>query len=215
MGKETLYLYIDESGDFDFSGKHTRHLILTCLITKNPFVAQDSLSRLKYALLDDGKDVEFFHAHNDSWPVRNQVLSNIINSLSNYRVYSVIANKNIVPQKLRNTREFYGFFFVHLLQYLSVKIKLGKNVELVLITDRLPVARKRKAVTKAIKINAKSILGKRCHVYHHQSKADYNLQIVDYFGWAIFRKWERNDTSFYEKLASAINDQGLMGIFVP
>lgn len=32
-----LYIFVDESGNFDFSEKGTRFLTLTCIITERPF----------------------------------------------------------------------------------------------------------------------------------------------------------------------------------
>lgn len=50
--------------------------------------------------------------------------------------------------------------------------------------------------------------GKRYHLYHHQSRSDINLQIADYFGWAIYRKWENGDTRSYDLVSSAVKAEG-------
>ena len=56
----------------------------------------------------------------------------------------------------------------------------------------LPVQKKRRAVEKAIKktLSAKLPGGTKYRIFHHASKSNYDLQIVDYCNWAIYRKYE-------------------------
>ena len=72
-----------------------------------------------------------------------------------------------------------------------------------IITNIIPIRKNRKDVQKAIKkyIIDLSILYR---IFHYSSKSDLNLQIVDYFNWAIFRKWEREDSRSYNLIKDAI-----------
>jgi len=51
MKNKTLYLFIDESGNFDFSSGGTKYFILTALSTTNPYSVGSSLLELRYQLL--------------------------------------------------------------------------------------------------------------------------------------------------------------------
>ena len=41
-------------------------------------------------------------------------------------------------------------------------------------------------------------------------EASANLQIVDYISWAIFRKYERSDDSYYQKIRHYLIDEEVM-----
>lgn len=75
----------------------------------------------------------------------------------------------------------------------------GSNEKVILITDSLPVKRKRQAVEKAFKVFMRRTLGeRRFAVQHHSSTAHPGLQAADYCTWALYRKWHRGDLRSYE-----------------
>ena len=79
---KTLFLFIDESGNFDFSPKGTKYFVLTCLSSFKPIEDRQKLLQLRYDLLADSTDQEFFHATEDKQIVRDKVFE-IIKSLRN------------------------------------------------------------------------------------------------------------------------------------
>ena len=81
--------------------------------------------------------------------------------------------------------------------------------EVVVITDNIPVAKKRNAIEKAVKTVLASMLtaGTPYIVMHHSSRAHYGLQIADYFNWAIYRKWEHGDDGSHSVIASQIRSE--------
>lgn len=96
----TLYLFIDESGNFDFSPNGTKFFVLTVLSTMNPFDIGSPLLKLRYDLLPNyacGTSMEeqgYFHASEDAQEVRNNVFSIISKMDHSMRVDSIIAQKN-------------------------------------------------------------------------------------------------------------------------
>ena len=60
-----LYIYLDESGNFDFSDNGTPFFLLCAMTTPRPAATQQPLQELKYKLLEDGNDIEGFHASED------------------------------------------------------------------------------------------------------------------------------------------------------
>lgn len=44
-------------------------------------------------------------------------------------------------------------------------------------------------------------------IYHHDSKSNFDLQIADYFNWAVYRKWDRNDTRSYDLIRSVVKSE--------
>ena len=91
---KTFYLFIDESGNFDFSPKGTRYFSLTGFITDDPITKRENLVSLRYRLLSEGVDHEYFHATEDKQAVRDEVYSFLASLGDTYEVHSVIAQKN-------------------------------------------------------------------------------------------------------------------------
>jgi hypothetical protein len=58
----SLFIFIDESGNFDFSDKGTDHFVMAFVATLSPLDSARALDELRYQLLAEGKDVTYFHA---------------------------------------------------------------------------------------------------------------------------------------------------------
>lgn len=69
----SLYLYIDESGNFDFTDSGTNHFVLSALITLDPPKTLIGLQALRYRLLESGVGIEYFHTSEDSQKTRDEV----------------------------------------------------------------------------------------------------------------------------------------------
>ena len=96
---------------------------------------------------------------------------------------------------------FYPRMLGHLIRHVTEqeRAELDSMKELIVITDSIPIKKKRAAVEKAVKTVLKRMLpsGCRFRVLHHASMSNMGLQLADYCNWAIFRKWESGD--IYDK----------------
>lgn len=212
----TLYLAIDESGNFDFSPNGTKVLVLTCVALHRPFAAHATLQSIRYDLLEAGIDIEYFHAAEDRQVVRDRVFAAIVDEISSFTVYSVIIRKNRANPSIRAPEVLYPRVFDWLTKYAVPRCVRASNTgHVVICTDRIPVQSKRRIVEKAVKTRIVPGLpsGARYDLYHHDSKADLNLQIADYFSWAIYRKWNNNDRRSYDLIKSAIAPGGEGDLF--
>jgi len=124
------------------------------------------------------------------------------------KVYSYILEKEKVePKKREKNEKFYIDNLIHSIAKLLEKIQISSNF--VIITDSLPVAQNRKKQEKALKVGVKKYLEEykldfRYDIFHHCSASSTNLQIIDYIGWAVYRKYEHSDDSFYKKIEKYI-----------
>lgn len=205
---KTLYLFIDEGGNFDFSVNGTTYFMLTCLIEERPFPTYDKLRALRYDLLEDGINIEYFHATEDKQNVRDKVFSIINESLEHVKICSMIAQKNKTNPSLQEASKFYSHVFHMLMKWVVKKHIHGKGYERVIVfTDTMPLTKKKRAMEKGVKSILKSLLneGVTYQIYHHQSKSNFNLQVVDYCNWAIYRKWSRGDTRSYDIIKPCID----------
>lgn len=203
MGK-TLYLFIDESGNFDFSQGGTKYFILTALSTTDPCSIGSPLLRLRYELLPSysgGKALEengYFHASEDKQSVRDVVFSTIMNKGKDMRIDSVIAQKNKAnPAFYKQQLELYQKMGEVLLKYVLKRATWGNYKHIVLVFSSLFDRKKRGILKQTFKSLIKSMSSKPYSLYFHDSKFDLCSQAVDYFGWAIYRKWESLDDRSY------------------
>jgi GTP-dependent phosphoenolpyruvate carboxykinase len=97
----------------------------------------------------------------------------------------------------------------YLIRYVLEPRNLKDYEEVIVITDSIPVSRKREAIEKAVKQTLSRMLpnGTRYKILHHASKSCTGLQVADYCNWAIFRKWERGDLRSYELIRSGIRSE--------
>lgn len=210
--KPTLYIFLDEGGNFDFSPTGSEYFSLTCVSLFRPFSLHTKLDTYKYDLLEyrikPRLDVEYFHCAEDNSHVRNRVFDMLSSSVPENSVDSVIVEKRKTGPALRSPEHFYPRMLGYLLRF-AVEQAAGQFGEVLVITDTLPVNKKRKAIEKAVKVTLASMLpeGTPYRIMHHASKSHYGLQIADYFNWAIFRKWERNECSSHSKIRGQIRSE--------
>jgi hypothetical protein len=205
---DVLYLYFDEGGNFDFSRSGSDYFSMTCVAIRRPFNTHPALLRIKYDCLERGLSLERFHATEDKQAVRDKVFGAICADLTAFNVYTVLIRKNKTNPALRSDREVYTRVFDWLVKYVCPR-QVRAGDEVVAVTDALPLSRKQGAVRSAVKRNLKQHLpsGVPYSLYHQQSKCDLNLQIADYFNWAVLRKWESGDERSYVLIKRALRGE--------
>lgn len=209
MDSKTLYIFVDEGGNLDFSQKGSKYFTLTALSKIRPFVIYEPLVNLKYDLWEKGIEFEYFHATEDTYTTRKEVFQLISNNLSRFIVDSIIVEKCKTNSTLQDHGKFYKKIFEILFNYVLERHS-EKFSQIFIITDQIPIRKRKRDIEKAIKLFISRWAEKMeipYKIYHHSSKADINLQIVDYFNWAIFRKWERGDCSNYDLVKESISSE--------
>lgn len=201
-----IYIFLDEAGNFDFSPTGTKYFVLTALTKRRPFHAYKALTELKYDLIELGIDLEYFHASEDSQVTRDRVFDIIFNHLGEVGLDSLIVEKQKTAPALRIEDRFYPEMLGSLLKPVLKRLNLRNVTEVILVTNRIPVQRKRRAVEKAVKKVLTNILPPdlRYQILHHDAKSSMDLQMVDYCNWAIYRKWDRGDRRSYAAIRRAI-----------
>ncbi len=205
-----LYVFLDEGGNLDFSAKGTRYLTLSSVSTVRPFFFDPPLIDLRYNLIESGLDLPRFHAAEDRQAVRDQVFTAIVAHDGQIHVDSVIVDKSLVPEGLKRVDQLYPWALSQLLRDLVLpSYDLARYGEVIVITDTLPVERRRSAVEKGVKLTLAASLsaGTRYRVYHHPSASCMGLQVADYCNWAIFRKWQRGDARSHVQIAGMIRHE--------
>lgn len=216
----TLFIFIDESGNFDFSPTGTKHFILTAISTVTPLKNRGGLLDCRYTLLCSGIDQECFHAAEDEQKVRDDVFD-LISKLNDFYIDSVVAQKNkanpslFVETYMRKGQqitittgaEFYRIVCQTLLQYIFKRYESSKVDKIIVVLDAIFTHSKRQIILKSLKMYLKQHFNKMFHIYFHQSKADINCQIADYCGWAIYVKNERQELRPIKQVQSKVKSE--------
>lgn len=204
-----IYIFLDEGGNFDFSPKGTRYFVLTSVTASRPFMHSELLDGYKHDCLEFGLDTEYFHCAEDNNRVKNDVFKLIAEQLDTIEIDSLIIEKAKTGPALRRDSAFYPKMLGYLLRYVVSRRMFVGNDEVIVITDSIPVASKRKAIEKAVKNVLSEMLpaGMKYRILHHASRSHYVLQVADYCNWAIFRKWQKSDTTFYELIKPSIKSE--------
>jgi len=195
----TLFIFIDESGNFDFSPKGTKYFILSAVSTLNP-LGKEKLEEIKYDLMKNGNNLEYFHASEDKQFVRNQVYG-FIENMKDIEIDSVIVQKNkanpslYIPEKKKMSKKEKGYKLYiivlrTLLKYIFKRYKNSENIDQVIIVlSSIFNTNKQYLIKMIIKKYLKQKIPKPFFLYFHECRSDKNTQIADYCCWAIYKKW--------------------------
>lgn len=206
--KKVLYIFLDEGGNFDFSPTGTKYFTLTSIMKVRPFNGYKELTKLKYDLIEEGKNIEYFHATEDRQAVRDKVFYLIQKYMKKIRIDSLIVEKRKTPLDLQEADKLYPEMLGHLLPSAISCCKQEKIEKIIIFTDVLPVQSQKKVFEKAVKKTLKEKMPNIPYlIVHHSSRSNGYLQFADYINWAIFRKWERGDCRSYDLIKAAIGTE--------
>lgn len=202
-----LYIFVDESGDYDFRPGRSEYLIWgATTIIDNPYILYTPFSQLKHELNTNGIDTERFHASEESQCIRDKVFNILSNPKILFENDFVVVEKRKTNLSIRDPRILYPKMANHLLQYIFNRYNTIDKI--IIFTDTLPIKKKREAIEKALKGSIRRLLGKKeFHIYHHSSQSNFGLQAIDYCVWAVFKKWERNDLRSYRRVQRKIKSE--------
>lgn len=192
-----VYIFGDESGNFDFSNNEgaTSYFILTT-VTMNNCSIGDALLQLRRELA--WKDVlltEQFHASTDRQEVRDCVFDCIASF--DFRVDATVLEKRKTIERYRDdVSQFYRLAWWLHLKYIGAEIREDDKV--LVVAASLGERKKKQAFSNAFTaVVQQTVSHADFHTAFWHDGADPCLQVADYCGWAIQRKWERHDDRSY------------------
>jgi hypothetical protein len=225
--KQTLYIFIDESGNFDFSPNGTKYFVLTAVSTLSPLKSREDFLKgvyeLKYQGWNNGQSDYYFHATEDKQETRDWVFAKI-KDLDDIQVDAIVAQKNKANPSLyiqyevqpdakdflkfktvRSEEKFYDKISQMLLQYVCNRHHDKDGVEkIVVVLGSIFTEKKRGYVLKSLKQYLKNKFKKPFYVYFHDTASDINCQLADYCGWAIYVAAERGEKRPFQEIKSKV-----------
>jgi hypothetical protein len=219
----TLFIFLDESGNFDFSPSGSRFWSLTALCTLSPVDGRDTLIDFLYELAAAGGGQECFHATEDLQSVRDGVFERINRLAGTFEIHSVIAEKRKANPSIYKYVErrrgmlhtvtrgdgLYEIVCRTLLKYIFRRptLKYLQAKRIVVVLSSIFDKSRHKALQTVLSNYLRTHTRVPFYIYFHSTKADLNCQVADYCGWAIAIKWERNERRSYELIKHHIKSE--------
>lgn len=148
-----------------------------------------------------------FHASEDQQSVRDKVFAVLLEENKYLRVDAVIAQKNKAnPIFHKQEVELYRMMGEASLKYAFARAGKEKYDHAVMVFSSLFDRKKRGVIKQAFKSLLKRFALPYA-LYFHDSKFDFCNQAVDYFGWAIYRKWESNDKRSFDLISNTVKTE--------
>lgn len=194
-----LYVFVDKSGNLDFSGRGTDHFLISAVFTTDPCRSAAALQKLRYELLAGGSEQLEFHATENSRGTRRQVIE-CIKSIDCISVHTIWVNKHYAHPRLHEPVAFFGLFANALAKWVMKTV--GSEHKKVVINFDSVLTKKQQSIFLSSLKSSLNTLGKPYRIAFMPVKSDLNGQIADYFAWSQFRRLESGDTSPSEELSS-------------
>ncbi len=198
----SCFLFIDESGDFNFTSAGTKYFVMAGVLTENPLQSARPLQDLRYRLLAGGINLSSFHAAPDLQGVRDLVFDKIA-SLSEIKAHVVFGKKEELHTSVKTMQEMHFHFTSALMRFYLEQAKVKESDQLIVVIDQSLPTKSQAAFKASIKPIIKRDQ-KKFHVHFQSMKADPNGQIADYIAWAKFKQLERGEHRPWELLARSI-----------
>jgi len=206
------YIFLDESGDlgFDWSKKKTsKYFVITAMFVndKNPVenIVKKIFKTMSKHDLKHHDDI--LHSYKEKPKTRIRLLNLLLKQ--DVSILTIYLNKKKVYTNLRNEK--------HVLYNYVTNILLDRiyTRKLIHITGEIFLVAATRETNRFLNDNFKNYLENQVE-NKHKSKLkvwikypyeEKSLQIVDFASWAIFRKWEHADESYYEIIKSLVIEE--------
>jgi hypothetical protein len=206
------YIFSDESGDLQFRRHHqvTRYFAVGTMV-----IDEKELGKLRAALgalrdelawSNQGLD-STFHATEDPESVRQLVFGTL--GRLDFRVDVTLLDKPKAMPRIRpDEATFFKYAWFFHLKYLAPRV-LSPNDELLVVAASIGTKKGRALFRSAIEDVLKQCIPFRVKrtLAFWRDESDFALQAIDYCTWAVTRKWERGDGSYYELIKEKVHTE--------
>lgn len=209
------YIFLDESGDlgFNFKKKGTsRFFIVTILFVENSKKPIEKIVKCAHHELAKKykRRIGVLHAVNEKPVTRRRLLKRLANK--ECAVMSIYLNKQKVLTRLQDEKQILYNYVANILLdrvYNKKIIPCNKPIELIA---------SRRETNKFLNENFKDYLSRQVKNKHNvaikitiRTPAEEKLlQAVDFLSWSFFRKYEKDDTSYYKIYRKIISEENAL-----
>ena len=208
----TLYVFIDESGDLGFGNKATNYFITSFVLIRDKAgisaKIRKLLKRLHRMRRYSGGELRFSNSN-------EQVRKYCLREFCSYDFESgvIIVDKRKTAPRLRSKQNIlYNYLIVHNV-IKTVLPLIAPKEEIVIYIDKSLSEKNREEFNKYVNNKASWIWHNELEnseklkpviCNHEDSQKEPLLQLADFICGAVFQKYERNNTMFYNIIKSKI-----------
>jgi len=206
------YIFLDESGDLGFNFKNrktSRFFVITALFVKNRASIEKIVNKIFHEFKQSGpkNHAGVLHCVKETPKTRKKLLNSL--NAKDIHIVAIYLNKNTVYTRLHNEKHvLYNYVANILLNRIHDKRLIPTDADIELVASRRETNKflnenfknylKTKLKNKLrLAIEIKSLSQEKC------------LQVVDFACWSIFRKYEHDDSSYYNLINSKIEEKSL------
>lgn len=209
---KVVYIFIDESGNYDFSDNGSEYMIYAAVSSLDPIAGIGKAEMLRHEInCFPGKykcaSLEYFHAAEDRQVVRDAFFQ-IISSDFDFVADIVYAQKRKTNPAIQSTEGLITRMVPCLVDYIVNNPEYADADLFMIYTDKF-TAKHRNALEKALKTQLRTRLKPsfRFQICHVNSKSQVFLQVSDYVCWSVSRLLEREDDRSYRIVQGKIRSR--------
>jgi hypothetical protein len=200
-----VFVFADEAGDFVFKRAPgaSRYFILGTVTMTDCGLGMELMDMRRALALRGRFILPEFHAKNDKPRVRNLVYSAL--QKAPIRIDATILDKTKTQDHLRadHLRFYKEAWYLHF-KYVAPRVASATD-ELLVVASSLQIKRKKMAIHLAVR----DVVNQVSPTMFYQTAfwpalSDPCLQAADYATWAIQRRYEMNDSSAFNLVASQV-----------
>ncbi len=207
------YIFLDESGDlgFNFNKKKTsKYFIITFLFVKEKVSLEKIIKKVfrGFSKIEVKNHQGILHAFKET-PRTRQKLLNLFRGKNMSNVLVIYLNKKKVYTKLQDEKQvLYNYVVNILLDRVCTKKLIPTNKSISLIASRRETNKfLNKNFTTYLRSQIKNNHKLDITIEIKSPAQEKSLQIVDMLSWAIFRKYEHGDESYYNLIKPDIVEE--------
>lgn len=205
------YVFLDESGDLGFnpSKKSSKYFVVSILFVEDKKPLEKITKKVHGMLRKKVKRLSggILHCYKEKPTTRRRLLKYV--AKENCKIMSIRLNKSKVYTKLKNEKHvLYNYVVNILLDRIMTRNYLGIKRPIILIASK-------RETNKFLNENFKAYLLSQIKMNHKGQLSveiktpseEKSLQVVDFIAWSIFRKYEKEDTSYFEIIKSKVIEE--------
>ena len=206
------YLFLDESGDLGFKHGSTRYFMISLVLTDDRRGLEKIVKRIfrGFSKTEKKSHGGVLHAYSETPRTRKKLLT-LFHAHAQSRVFVICVNKEKVSADLQNEKHtLYNFAVSVLLQRLYTKNILSTDKRVCLVASR-------RETNKLLNENFITYLKKQIKKYDanmqitiRKQNEEKALQVTDIVSWAVFRKYEYGDDTYYSLLQDDIVEESML-----
>lgn len=195
----TLFVFIDESGDLLPLNKGSEVLVISAFATEQPLEVTSRINKLRYELLQKGFGVSNFHAADDSRLIKTQFIQSL-DGLEDCRAISIAFRKS--PSS--TTSDMKALYIKMLCQVTSELIYYTKTGALMVVLIDLTLDRNSRAAAKRKLKELFLSSNQRNYIYFQSMKRDVCGQVADYLAWSHFQNIGRRNDKYLTQMRKVL-----------